>query len=171
MDQKLRKLPTSHSCSQGNLPDYTCSERLLGDKKEGQTPAYVIPKASGLKSILESCTRMLGRVLGQVRCGKRNQIIGLKEDKDPEELTYMSDISGSLLCSSSRGVSHTLSLWVCISALLLSQLNKPFLYVLSHLLLCYVSNNKLCTCIYSFCLHEKCIFNWGKIQEKIATSL
>ena len=41
----------------------------------------------------------------QGRSGVLNQIIGLKEDKDPEELTYMSDISGSLLCCSSRGVS------------------------------------------------------------------
>ena len=43
---------------------------------------------------------------------------------------------------------HTLSLWVCIAALLLSHLNKPFIYELSHLLLCYVSNNKFCICIY-----------------------
>ena len=38
-----------------------------------------------------------------------------------------------------RGDAYTLSLWVCISALLLSQLNKLLLFVLSHLLLCYVS--------------------------------
>ena len=43
---------------------------------------------------------------------------------------------------------HTLSLWVCIAALLLSHINKPFIYELSHLLLCYVSNNKFCICIY-----------------------
>ena len=60
-----------------------------------------------------------------------------------------------------RRDTHTLSLWVCISALLLSQLNKPFLYVLPYLF-CYVSNNKLCTCIDSFCLHDKSIFHWGQ---------
>ena len=35
---------------------------------------------------------------------------------------------------------------------------KPFLCVLSHLLLGSAPNNKPCTCIYSFCLREKCIF-------------
>ena len=34
--------------------------------------------------------------------------------------------------------------------------------MLSHLLLCYVSNNKLCTCFYSFYLYDKCIFHWGQ---------
>ena len=51
-----------------------------------------------------------------------------------------------------RGV-HTLPLRVCISALLLPQLSRPFLCVLP-LLFC-VSDNKLCTCIYSFCLCDK----------------
>ena len=36
-----------------------------------------------------------------------------------------------------------------------------FLCLLSYLLCC-VSNSKLCTCFYSFCLHEKCIFHWGQ---------
>ena len=48
-------------------------------------------------------------------------------------------------------------------------LNKPFLYVLSHLLLSCVSNNKLYTCIYSFCLHGKNIFfTGGEDQGKIS---
>ena len=55
----------------------------------------------------------------------------------------------------------TLFLCVCISALLLSQLNKLSLYVLS-CLFCYVSDTKLFTCIYSFCLCDKCIFHWGQ---------
>ena len=64
------------------------------------------------------------------------------------------------------GNAHTLSLWVCISALLLPQLNKPLLYMLSHLLFC-VSNNKLCTCIYGFCLCDKHTFQWEqKFREK-----
>ena len=50
--------------------------------------------------------------------------------------------------------------FICISVLFLSHLNELFLYALSHLLLRFVSNNKLCTCIYSFCLHDKCIFHW-----------
>ena len=32
---------------------------------------------------------------------------------------------------------------------------------------CAVFNNKLCTCIYSFCFRKKCIFRWGqKSSEK-----
>ena len=59
-----------------------------------------------------------------------------------------------------RWEAHTLSLQLCISVLLLSHLNKLFLFVLSHL--CYVFNNKLCTCIYSFCLCDTCIFHRGQ---------
>ena len=59
-----------------------------------------------------------------------------------------------------REDAHTLSLWVCISSLLPSQLNGSC--VLSYFLLCFVSNNKPCTCIYSFCFHDKCIFHWGQ---------
>ena len=65
-----------------------------------------------------------------------------------------------------KGNAHILSLWLCISALLLSQLNQLFLSVLSHLLLHYVSNNKLCICIHSFCLHDKCTFQWGQISRE-----
>ena len=48
---------------------------------------------------------------------------------------------------------------LCLASILT---DKSFLYVLSHLLLCYISNNKLCICIHSFCLREKCIFQWGQ---------
>ena len=54
-------------------------------------------------------------------CRKRNQIISLKEDKDPEELTYINDVTTSLPCRSPLGgVSPPLSLRVFVSALLLS---------------------------------------------------
>ena len=43
-----------------------------------------------------------GLRVGQVG-GKKNQIIGLKEDKDPEELTYITDSAASLLPSSLLG--------------------------------------------------------------------
>ena len=86
--------------------------------------------------------------------GKRNQIIGLKKDKDPEELPYINDLTASLLRSPSLAAdNHTLSL-PCF------YLNKPFPYMLSHLLLCYVSNYKFFTCIYSLCLHGKNIVHW-----------
>ena len=58
------------------------------------------------------CTQ--GNVPLQVRCEKRNWIIGLKEDKDPEELPYINDLTASLPCSSSLGGVHTLPLWLCV---------------------------------------------------------
>jgi len=44
-------------------------------------------------------------------------MLGLKKDKDPEELPYVNDFTFLLLSSSLVGDTHTLSLWVCISAL------------------------------------------------------
>ena len=90
-----------------------------------------------------------------------------KEDKGPAELTYINDLTSLLRSSSSLGRMST----PFLSVLLLAHLNTLFLCFLSHLLLYYVSNNKLCTCIYSFCLCDKCIFSVGaKIQGKIAFS-
>ena len=51
------------------------------------------------------CTQ--GSVPVQVTCEKRNRIIGLKEDKDPEELPCINDLTPSLLHSSSQGGTHT----------------------------------------------------------------
>ena len=66
-----------------------------------------------------------------------------------------------------REAAHSLSLWVCISALLLSY---QFLFVLSHLL-CYISNDKLYTCIYSLYVCDKRIFSLrAKIQGKLASN-
>ena len=56
-----------------------------------------------------------------------------------------------------RGCSHSSSSGVNLC--LASMSSKQTLCVLS-LLLCYVSDNKLCTCIYSFCLCDNCIFHW-----------
>ena len=64
----------------------------------------------------------------------------------------------------SEGRPHSFSLSVSRPCFCLS---KQFLYVLSHFLLCYISNNKLCIFIYSFCLHDKGIFHWGqRYREK-----
>ena len=89
-----------------------------------------------------------------------------KVNKDPEELPYINDLTTHFLCSSSLGRTPTPLLSGCAS-LPCFGLNKLFLCVLSHLLLCCVSNNKLCTCFYSFCLLEKCIFQWGQEPGKI----
>ena len=76
----------------------------------------------------------------------------------PRRIDLINDLTAPLLCSS-QGDAHILSLRQWISALFLYHLNKLLLCVLS-LLLCYVSDNKLCTCIYSFCLCDNCIFHW-----------
>ena len=80
-----------------------------------------------------------GRVPGR-SVWKEKPYNWLTVNKGPEGLTYENDVAASLL-HSSLGDTQTLSLWVYISALLLSQLNKPFLCALSHLLLCYISNS------------------------------
>ena len=72
---------------------------------------------------------------------KRNQIIGLKEDRDPEELPYINDLAPFLLCSSSQG-ERSRPFFLGVHLCLASVLTKLFLYMLSHLLLCYISNNK-----------------------------
>ena len=64
MDQKLRKLHTSHSCSQGqgNLTDFTCTgrflrgqqrERALAHTEELWTEVRNIVQETGIKTILE----------------------------------------------------------------------------------------------------------------------
>ena len=68
-----------------------------------------------------------------MRCGKRNQTLGLKEDKDPQELTYKNDLTASLLCSSSLAGMPIPFLSGCAS-LPCFCINKLFFYVLSHLL-------------------------------------
>ena len=97
---------------------------------------------------------------------KKKQIIVLKEDKDLEELIHINVNRLFTVLFLTRGDAHTLSLWVCVSALLLSQLNTLCLYALPNLLWCYVSDNKLYTCMSRFCLCDKCIFHWGQRSRK-----
>ena len=64
-----------------NFPVCICAGRLLGGPKErGHHPIISVdisPQASAVGSILaKSCARILGRVLGPVRCEKRNKITG-----------------------------------------------------------------------------------------------
>ena len=103
---------------------------------------------------------MLGR-LGRVRWKKKPDNWP-KVNKDLEELTYIRDLTASSLRPSSLGRTPTAFLSGCASLPCFCLNYTLFLCVLLHLLLRYVSNNKLCTCFYSFCLLEKCIFHWGK---------
>lgn len=68
-------------------------------------------------------------------------------------------------CLLIREDAHTLSLWVCVSTLLLIVINALFPCVCSHTW-CHISNNKLSTCFYSVCLLETALLSkrdkgWG----------
>ena len=73
-----------------------------------------------------------------------------KVNIDLEELPFINDLTASFPCSSSFRGMPTPFLSRCAS---LSSSILTVFCVLSHLLLCCVSNNKLYTCIHSFCLH------------------
>ena len=89
-----------------------------------------------------------GRVPGKVRCGKRQQIIGLKKEKDPEELTYINDLTASSLCSSSlRGHPH-LFFSLGVHLFLASVSTKQFL-----LLLFQLSSSPTCCCAMSLLIN------------------
>ena len=83
-----------------------------------------------------------GRILGFVGCGKRNQIIGLKKDKGLEELTYINDLTISLLGSSSLGgCPHPLFLGVDICLASISTKQIVSLCALSRVVvLCLIIN-------------------------------
>ena len=84
-------------------------------------------------------------------------------NRDPEELPYMNDLTGSLWGFPSLGGTPTPFPSGC-AALPCFCLNKLFLCVLSHLLCC-VSNNKLCTCFYSFASVTNAFFTGGNSQR------
>ena len=83
-----------------------------------------------------------GRIPGFVRCGKRNQIIGLKKDKGPEELTHINNLTTSLLGSSSLGgCPHPLSLGVDLCFASISTKQIVSLCALPHVVvLCLIIN-------------------------------
>ena len=98
----------------------------------------------------------------------------LKVNKDGEERPCINDLSGSFLSSFllMRTPALFLVMHLCLASILTKQIDRLFLCVLPHLLLCCASNNKLCTCLYSCGFHDKCIFSLvAKIQGKIAYSL
>ena len=166
-----------------------CRKAPWRSKRRGHHPITCdvkgIPQTSGPESILEkSSAHMLGRLLEQFRCGKRNQIIGLKVNKDPEELscarfsntdtkigrTVLYKRQLPLFCAPPHegGCPHpsSRSVHLCLA----SVLTKQFFCALSHLLLCFVSS-KLCTCIYIFGSMRNAFCTGGRGQGKIASSL
>ena len=119
---RIKESPSPPLLGQGK--HYTCMERLLVGQKsrDNARPWWILlfPEAFTLRSILAEgcmCTPVEGPRVGQV--WKRNQIIGLKEGKNQEEMTYINDncLFTVLLLTGGR---HILSFQVCISALLLS---------------------------------------------------
>ena len=98
----------------------------------------------------------------QGRAGVEKETRQLSKGKQrPRRTAGINDLTISLLGSSSLGSCPQAHSPVYISALLLSEISKLFLCVLSHLLY-FVSNNKFCTWFHSFFLLEKCIFQWGQ---------
>ena len=92
-----------------------------------------------------------------------NQVTFFKTDL--KELPWVSDLTHPSVSSSSQaGHPHPFSLGVCLC--LASIWNKLFLCVPSHLL-CYVSNNELCTYFYSFYLLEKFIFQQAQEPKQL----
>ena len=93
-----------HSWGQGDLPNCTCTERLLrGQKGRGCYPiigAVNLPETPTVESILaKKCAHMV-RALGQVRCGKQSKIIGQRKTKTQKNCPQISDLnhlSGELL--------------------------------------------------------------------------
>ena len=106
-----------------------------------------------------------------MRCGKRNQTLGLKEDKDPQELTYKNDLTASLLCSSSLAGMPIPFLSGCAS-LPCFCINKLFFYVLSHLLCALSLIINLVSAFTVSASMVKTFFLLGaKIKGKLASSL
>ena len=103
----------------------THTQAACGSKIRGQCQAIIStapPRSLHFKIHLGSGVSLhSGKALGQIRHGERNQISGLKEDKNLEEVTYVNNLTTSdLMPRLIRGDAHTLPLQVCISALLLS---------------------------------------------------
>ena len=130
---------------------------LLGVKSQGIIPSHNESCSSQKPSLQDpSWLRVVcapkGRVPGKVRCGKRKQIIGLKKEKDPEELTYINGLTPSSLCSSSlRGHPHLFSLGVHLFLAYIS--TKQFL-----LLLFQLSSSPTCCCAMSLLINFVCAF-------------
>ena len=88
-------------------------------------------------------------------------------NKDPNELSYINDLTSSLLCSSSlRGTPAPLLSWCVL--LPCSVLTTQIVCVLSHLLCC-VFKDRLC--LHSLCHLEKCSFHGGQGQGNFASIL
>ena len=78
----------------------------LATEQQRKYWVLLLPEAFIFTSVLaEGCMHTQGRFPGWVRYGKRNQIIGLEEDKNPEELTHINNLTASLVNSYSLGPS------------------------------------------------------------------
>ena len=98
VNKGLRALPTPSFQTRETL--HMRRKAPCGSKVEEQCQATVSLGSSQkpLRSILaEGCMHTQEKVPGQVSCGKRNQIIGLKKDKDLEELLCVNGLTASFL--------------------------------------------------------------------------
>ena len=130
----------------------------------GEGHEILLPREShGLRSLAGS---ILHRV---TKSRTRLRRLSMQVNKDLAEMPYINDLTASLMHASSLGGRwHPFRLGVCLC--LASVLTNCF-SVCSPTWLCCVSNHKFCTSFYSFCLLEKCIFQWGKGPGNFASSL
>ena len=122
-----------------------CRKALWGSKGEDTTPRYVMPRLphkplGWIPSWKKLCTHV-GEGPRAREVWKKKPDNWPKVNKSPEELPYINDLTTSLAVLLVREITHTLPLWVHISAPLPPYLNKLTLCVHSDLLCC-VSNNK-----------------------------
>ena len=130
-----------------------CRKAPCMSKVRGKARPWVLllPEAFTLKSILAEgcmCTLGEGPMTGQI--WKKKPDTWPEGRQRLEKLTYVNDLTASLLHSSSlREIDvHTLSLQVCIFALFPSQLNKQFLSICSPT--CYYAVSLIINCVPAF---------------------
>ena len=156
-----------------NFPVFTSAERILGGQKgRGALPHNKCGHApTGLCSGIY-LYKMLNTHLGEGPRTDRSGVIKKKKkkdnwpklNKDQRGLSYIKDLNHlfTMLFLIRGGNPHPFSL--CIYFCLASVLSKLFLCVLSHIQ-CYVSNNKCCSCIYSFWLLETFLLSNGRKKQ------
>ena len=110
--------------------------------------------------------------IGFRSCGTWSQQLQLRDSRAQPQLVEVHKLHCSEACGilQDQGLNSCLLLWQVYSLPLSHQrsllpcfyLNKLFFCVLSSL--SCVSNNKLCTCLYSLCLLGECIFFQGGLE-------
>ena len=165
-EYRIKGCPVPHLLGQGR--HYTCTKSLLVGQKsrDNARPSWVLLLPEAFTSRLNLAERCMCTPVEDPRVG---QVWGKKPDNWPEGRHrlrrtdfYKCDLTASLLCSSSSlGGIPTCFLSLCAS-LPCSYLNWTNRFSMCSPTSCAMFLIINCTCIYSFCLHDKCVFHWGQ---------